>query len=269
LGLKQQQDMSDLGDRMKAYEAEYQHYLDKKPTIVRLDGHGFSKFTASFDQPYDERFHTCMMETCKDLMRKFHDCSTAYTQSDEITLVFPTGFQNYNARSDKYLSLLAATTSVRFNHHLGQQPHIDARKLGCAVFDARVFQVPDMNEALNCILWRSRYDCTRNSVDKFARQSFSAKQLFRKNTTEKIAMMAKIGIMYEEKAPLWVQHGTTIKKVLYFVACIDQYTGQKTACMRTNVVDREIHYKDFSASLVEMIGEKYLNETQKQDNLSK
>jgi hypothetical protein len=84
------------------------------------------------------------------------------------------------------------------------------------------------------------------------------------NTTEKIAMMAEAGIIYEDVAPLWVQHGTTIKKELYFIPCIDKRTGQNISCMRTKIVDREIIYKDFAPDLVEMIGEKYSQNTAKE-----
>jgi len=109
---------------MKEYENRYRQQLTESTTIVRLDGHSFSKFTRSFDQPYDVRFRMAMVETCKDILAQHPDCSTAYTQCDEITLVFPRGFQQFGARTDKYLSLLAALTSVKFSHHLAAQPDV-------------------------------------------------------------------------------------------------------------------------------------------------
>ncbi len=37
--------MASLGDRMKQYEAQQQHFLDGTlPAVIRLDGHGFSKY---------------------------------------------------------------------------------------------------------------------------------------------------------------------------------------------------------------------------------
>ena len=47
-----------LASRMKSYEAVYDYHLPANtPTILRLDGHGFSKFTANFARPFDPRFH--------------------------------------------------------------------------------------------------------------------------------------------------------------------------------------------------------------------
>jgi tRNA(His) guanylyltransferase len=199
----------DLGDRMKNYEKQHQTNITDPFVIIRLDGRGFSKFTRFLNQPYDIEFHTAMTSACKDLLAAYHDCSIAYTQSDEVTLVFPEGLKQFNGRTDKYLSLVASLMSVRFNQHLQDQKkeQLPPTKIGIATFDARIFTVTDINECLNCILWRARTDCVRNSVDKIARQSFSAQQLHKKNTSEKIEMMQAKGIDYINNTPLWVQYG--------------------------------------------------------------
>ena len=45
-----------LDDRMKEYENGYKMVVDpSKPYIIRLDGHGFSKFVKPFNKPYDVR----------------------------------------------------------------------------------------------------------------------------------------------------------------------------------------------------------------------
>ncbi len=44
--------------RMRGYEIEtlqMSHFPPEHPYIVRLDGHRFSKFTSSFEKPYDCR----------------------------------------------------------------------------------------------------------------------------------------------------------------------------------------------------------------------
>ena len=197
-----------LGDRMKQYERDYQHQLKgTRPVIVRLDGHNFSKFTKFLQKPLDVRFHFCMENTCKDLLLYFPDCSTAYTQRDEITLIFSNGLHQFKGRTDKYLSLLAAKTAIRFNHYLAMQPEITENKIGIATFDARIFQVPNLNECLNALLWRSREDNHRNSVNRFCRQFFTEKELFKKHTNDQLQMMLKKGYDYKQNAPLWVQHG--------------------------------------------------------------
>ena len=108
-----------LGDRMKSYEAAYEVKLPPNtPTILRLDGHTFSKFTSHFARPFDQRIHDAMANTCSDLLSHFPSATLAYTQSDEITLVFPCGVGSFNDRVQKICSLAASFTSVRFNMHL-------------------------------------------------------------------------------------------------------------------------------------------------------
>src|SRR4051812_23385307 len=108
-----------LADRMKKYEASHDYTLPPtSPAILRLDGHGFSKFTAHFCRPFDQRIHDAMIATCADLLHFFPPAIVAYTQSDEITLVFPNGVQSFNDRIQKLVSLAASYCSVRFNVHL-------------------------------------------------------------------------------------------------------------------------------------------------------
>jgi tRNA(His) guanylyltransferase len=101
---------------MKSYEAANEVTLNPgTPAIMRLDGHGFSKFTANFDRPFDQRIHNAMVATCCDLVGHFSSATLAYTQSDEITLVFPHGVGMFSDRVQKIVSLASAYTSVRFN----------------------------------------------------------------------------------------------------------------------------------------------------------
>ena len=58
-----------------------------KPFVMRLDGHGFSKFTRGLHKPYDYNFHKAFVNTASLLMKEYH-ADTAYTHSDEISLLF-------------------------------------------------------------------------------------------------------------------------------------------------------------------------------------
>ena len=64
--------MVSLGDRMKNYELETKLVKDL-PVVLRLDGHGFSKFTKCncFTKPFDEKLHNVMIAMSKDLMHRF------------------------------------------------------------------------------------------------------------------------------------------------------------------------------------------------------
>lgn len=124
-----------LGDRMKTYEANTETTVCQgKPTLIRLDGHGFSKLTRPFKKPFDDSFHKAMVFTCHDLLTHFPEAVTAYTQSDEITLVFPAGIAIFSGRVQKIVSLAAAWTTVRFNYHLEEAcgAALPQNKMHCA-----------------------------------------------------------------------------------------------------------------------------------------
>uniref|UniRef100_A0A6B2LJK8 tRNAHis guanylyltransferase catalytic domain-containing protein n=1 Tax=Arcella intermedia TaxID=1963864 RepID=A0A6B2LJK8_9EUKA len=181
--------MAELGEKMKEYENECFGKLvldDSKPFVIRLDGHRFSKFTSHFKKPFDERIFTAMLYTTKDLMEEFLP-TTAYTASDEITLIFPplTNEEKekgahliYNGRIQKILSLTSGLCSVRFSQHIANQQFDPTReatvlsKLGYQSFDSRIFNVPSMEEALNNLIWRVS-DIRRNSVTNLGQCSFA------------------------------------------------------------------------------------------------
>jgi len=82
-------DMHSLGETLKLLEKKHASTISPNSNfIVRLDGVAFSTFTKDLTRPFDWRLMVAMMETTSDLISKFN-CSLAYTQSDEISLVFP------------------------------------------------------------------------------------------------------------------------------------------------------------------------------------
>ncbi|KAF4625646.1 hypothetical protein G7Y89_g12517 [Cudoniella acicularis] len=254
-----------LGDRMKSYEGVYEFKLGPGPAILRLDGHTFSKFTANFARPFDQRIHDAMTATCSDLLCHFPSATLAYTQSDEITLVFPSGINAFNDRVQKICSLAAAFTSVRFNMHLAtaiaaspKPTVLKPEVLGTAHFDGRLFTVPTEEEALNCVLWRCRGDAVRNSVNAFARTIFSTKELHGKSTKEVLQMMeVGKGIVFRNAVPSWAVEGTTVKKEQYEFEGKNMKTGtlEKTVRTRTRVVDQGV--TEFSEEAVKLVSEKY------------
>lgn len=89
--------------------------------ILRIDGHKFSTFTQGFDKPFDLDIIEAMCRTAEDLLKYFRG-TTAYTQSDEITIIIPKpsniSVYDFNGRRTKIESLAAGYASARFNHHM-------------------------------------------------------------------------------------------------------------------------------------------------------
>jgi tRNA(His) 5'-end guanylyltransferase len=186
-----------------------------------------------FNKPFDDNLSNVMdvatIELCKYLNPKF-----AYTQSDEISLVF-TDIENidselvFDGKVQKLCSISASKVTAAFNKNMLQLlaismpceelvakiltyelPQIDA------VFDSRVFIIPDFREVSNYFIWRQQ-DCTRNSVSMAASANFSHKMLEGKSSEEKQEMLfQEKGINWNDYLPKY-KRGTVIKKQTVWV----------------------------------------------------
>ncbi|RSL90439.1 hypothetical protein CEP52_014577 [Fusarium oligoseptatum] len=250
--MEKQPPSKSLASRMKDYEATTEIRLDpSKPAILRLDGHSFSKFTASFAKPFDERLHTAMVKTCADLLGAYSSASLAYTQSDEITLVFPYGVGSQsNGRVTKIASLAAGRCSVHFYSHL-------VTALTLPHFDGRLFNVPCVEECLSNVIWRCRGDAIRNSVSGFARSLFSTEQLHGKNKDDMLEMVKEKGFPYEQSVPNWALEGSIVKRTLIKMAAVDQKTGETVEVVRTRTRCEDRGIKEFTDENLALVRDKY------------
>ncbi|KAK1919982.1 hypothetical protein P3342_002277 [Pyrenophora teres f. teres] len=255
-----------LATRMKSYESAFDHTLPTTPIILRLDGHGFSRFTSHFVRPFDQRIHLSMTRTSSDLLGYFPSATLAYTQSDEITLIFPSGLQAFNSRVQKLSSIAASYCSVRFNKHLSAalhelpEPRVSGdveEWLGTAHFDARFFPVPNVEEALNNLLWRCRNDAVRNAVSGFARTMYTTGEMHGKKTHELVEMMlVEKGVRFEEAVPKWAIEGCLIKREQYEHEGLNMKTGEKEKTFRTRTRVEERGVKEFNEEGLRLITDK-------------
>jgi tRNA(His) 5'-end guanylyltransferase len=83
-------------------------------SIVRVDGRGFSRFTAEvFDKPFDPRVHDCMADAATALVEEYTS-PYGYTQSDEISLVLPPAYDGFGRSLEKLVSISAGIASAAF-----------------------------------------------------------------------------------------------------------------------------------------------------------
>lgn len=257
-----------LAARMKQYEASFDFTLPSgSPVILRLDGHAFSKFTSHFCRPFDQRIHDAMIAACTDLLVYFPSATVAYTQSDEITLVFPAGVQGFNERIQKLSSLAASYCSVRFNAHLAAfldanpEPKVKDsafERIGTAHFDARLYAVPSAEEALNCVLWRCRNDAVRNSVGAFARTMYSTKEMHGKTTQDLLEMMRNEKcVNFEEAVPQWAIEGCLLKREQVEHEGVNLKTGEIETTLRTRIRVEEKGVRKFSMENLRLVTEKF------------
>eukprot|EP00667_Euglena_gracilis_P015252 EG_transcript_15846 len=246
-----------LAERMKGYEAVFDTRLEEgRPFIVRLDGHKFSTFTRGFEKPFDERLHRAMVKTAADALSELH-CQLAYTQSDEISLVFmprPTPEDHsgdaegpapvvFSGRVQKLASLAASLCAARFGHHLRAEAfgadearlrdRVDASH---AYFDGRAFSLPSSAEVLNALIWRSSHDCVRNSRLNLGLQHFSHRAIHGMKTADLIVKLQEEKGVSWEAMPAAYKYGTFLKKERIEKEGLDPRTGQATVVHRTKVV---------------------------------
>jgi tRNA(His) 5'-end guanylyltransferase len=259
-------DKDQFGTRMKAYEQASEIYLDKSQyTIVRIDGHGFSKWTKGFQKPFDDLLVNIMSETSKALMDEFH-AVVSYSQSDEITLIFlPDNNLIYSGRVQKLASLTAGFATMVFNKLLNDETSkwcdfaptdalksdsvkVDNRckflqsKVGKAFFDARVFQVPTDAEAFNQLLWRTK-DCERNSKNVFAQSILSHKECQNLTSNQLVELCNTTGHFWNN-LPTNYRFGIIWKKGIKEVDADDYHTKEPIKVKRSYFMQlsQQLHF---------------------------
>jgi tRNA(His) 5'-end guanylyltransferase len=148
--------------------------------VIRLDGKAFHTFTRGLQRPYDERIFTSMNQTALLLCNEADGVLFAYTQSDEISLVFGPGGLNsqpwFDGQVQKLVSVTASIATAGFNDAWFAAKPQDLTSLKSAYFDSRIFALPSVGEVANYLIWRQQ-DAIRNSVSMAAQSKFSHKQL--------------------------------------------------------------------------------------------
>lgn len=203
----------ELGDRMKMYECQEidRILMPGLPAIVRLDGRAFHTFTKGLEKPYDFSLIELMSEVTKSLVEETN-ALVGYTQSDEISLVLwnedPKVQPYFGGRIQKITSILASKATAEFNARLAK--HLPQKMNFLPLFDARVFSVPTLEEAANCILWREQ-DATKNSISMAAQAYFSHKSLHGLHSNE---LQEKL---FSEAGVNWNHYPASAKRGSYFV----------------------------------------------------
>lgn len=164
--------MQSLGDRIKQYEGAYdQRIINRLPVVIRCDGKGFSKWTKRIkaEKPFDESLSIVMGAALKGAASAIEGCLFGYTQSDEMTLVLRNDQSLestpwFGNRLQKMCSVVSSMVTAHFNQ-AALRTFDDWGETGppLAYFDTRVFAVPYIDEAINCLYWRQN-DAVKNSI---------------------------------------------------------------------------------------------------------
>lgn len=202
-----------MGSRMKMYESQttQTRLIPLLPVMARLDGKTFSKFTNGLKRPYDDRLSKLMIETTKYLVKETN-ANCAYTQSDEITLCWfnsnPKASPYFNGKVFKIITELSAMCSVFFNEKLSE--YLPEKVGKRPRFDARVWNVPNLEEAVNVFLYRE-FDATKNSIQMAAQHYYSHKELHGKHSGNMQEMLFQKGVNWDNY-PSFFKRGTYVQR---------------------------------------------------------
>ncbi len=217
----------ELNDRMKCYEQCSQLFdiiPHECPFLIRLDGRTFSNFTKKLlelegetKEPYSKKFQACMIETAIALQNEFK-CATAYTHSDEITLIFNKpnidSEHLFGGRVSKLISLTASCASSAFLYNLmtfyGDKLDYSEPRM----FDARIILFPPEKEyeIVNHMIWRSKGDCTRNFISMYSEKFLGKKQVQGMPNETRLKVLRELGHDLNSSTTNYaLKHGAFIK----------------------------------------------------------
>jgi tRNA(His) 5'-end guanylyltransferase len=233
---------------------EWFHSLRFPPgawVVLRLDGRGFSRFTgARFEKPFDPQFHAWMVEAARAVLEDLQGLY-AYTESDEISVLFPRDWDLFDRELEKAVSLSAGLAGAAFALACGARVAFDSRALLCAEDE----QVVDyfrwrQADAARCALNGWCYWTLRKAGRSVA-EATSALQ--GQGVAGKNELLFRHGINFNE-LPLWQRRGTGLYWETYPWEGYNPKLGEKVMTTRRRVkVDQELptgaEYADFIGRL--------------------
>lgn len=235
----------ELDARMRVFETSLDQYIVPGIfVVVRLDGRSFTRLTketSGFEAPFDVRFRDLMIHTTRHLMQCGFNVVFGYTQSDEISLLFPPAETLFDRKVRKILSIMAGEASAAF-----------ALKLGAiGVFDARICQLPNGDLVADYFRWRSE-DAGRNCLNSHCywhlrKTGVSGSKAFQQlaglSVREKNELLFRHGINYND-LPSWQKRGTGLYWEEFRKKGFNPVTRQEVEATRRRLkVDLELPMK--------------------------
>ncbi|HEY9819431.1 MAG TPA: tRNA(His) guanylyltransferase Thg1 family protein [Candidatus Sericytochromatia bacterium] len=224
---------------------EYFHSLRLLPgtwVVVRVDGRGFSQFTKSrFQKPFDVEFHKLMVQTASALLEELHGIY-AYTESDEISVLFPPTWDLFDRSLEKIVSLSASIASATFTHTSGIIVN----------FDSRVWLGVNESQVVDYFRWRQA-DATRCALNgwsywtlrKLGETARKATQLLDSQSVAfKNELLFQNGINFNE-LPIWQRRGVGLYWEEYEKLGYNPVLEKEVIVKRRQIkVDEELPMKD-------------------------
>ncbi len=235
-----------LDRKMRVFETSQDYcVLPKIFMVSRLDGRSFTRLIKEkhhFKSPFDAIFRDYVIKTIKHLMNCGFRVVYAYTQSDEISLLFHQDEQVFQRKLRKFNSILAGEASAKFSMLLGD--------LAC--FDCRISQLPNVELVVDYFRWRSE-DAHRNALNAYCYWTLRSEgktpqsandTLFGLSFAEKNELLFNRGINFND-IPNWQKRGVGLYWEAYDKDAINPKTGEHVKAKRRRIkVDMDLPMKE-------------------------
>jgi len=224
---------ADLDERMRRFETALDAPVPPGFQIVaRLDGRGFTRLTKElcrFEAPFDPRFRDLMAVACRHLMDCGFKVLLAYSESDEISLLFHPDEDSFGRKPRKWISVLAGEASAAFSLALGRT----------AAFDARLSVLPGREEVVDYFRWRMN-DAARCCLNGHAYWLLRRQGLSGRAASERLLGMArpdKHDLLFQsginfDALPTWQKRGLAVYWVERERVGHNPLTGEPTIVRR-------------------------------------
>ena len=197
-----------LADRMKSYEPKVT-VLARVPKVIRLDGRAFGTYLKNIKGEFNSFVKQAFVDAAIRLMEDIGGTArVAYLQSDECSIAL-NDFLDINTQAwfgNNIVKMCSVSSSIFTRHFNLQSPVKDSH----AYFDARLVPLPSVSELNNYFVWRQQ-DGIRNSINKFARQHYSHKEVEGRTCVEILEALKLKGSPWENLLP-WEQRGVCIER---------------------------------------------------------
>lgn len=213
--------------------------------VARLDGRGFTRLTkdvCQFEAPFDVRFRDLMVSTAESMMNCGFRVVYAYTESDEISLLFDRDEQLFGRKLRKYNSTLAAEASAKFSLLIGQ----------VATFDCRISQLPNVGLVADYFRWRNE-DAVRNALSGYCYWTLRKLGLGVAEATDRLhglSVSAKNELLFQNGVnfndiPKWQKRGVGLYWEDFDKSAVNPLTNEQTSVRRRRVrIDYDLPMKD-------------------------
>ncbi|MBI4862984.1 MAG: tRNA 5'-guanylyltransferase [Candidatus Riflebacteria bacterium] len=231
-----------LEARMRSLE--YFHELRLLPgawAVVRVDGRGFSRLTATgFEKPFDDRFAEYMRAVAVELLKDLQ-AIYAYQESDEVSVVVPPTWDLWDRELEKIVSISAAIAAATFTHATSRLAH----------FDSRLWMAPAVEDVIDYFRWRQA-DATRCALNGWCHWTLvkngmspgdATTKLHRKTFSHKNELLFQQGINFTN-LPAWQRRGVGVYWESYQKEALDPHRNTAVTATRRRIkVNTELPIK--------------------------